>query len=123
MKALVVEDNRTDLKLMHSILQMDGHEVMDAASAEEAIRLLQENTPEVILIDLRLPHMDGLALGRQLKHAPATAGIPIIAITACFEDYPKNEANAAGFSAYFVKPINTRTLARDVAAIIHSHQN
>jgi CheY-like chemotaxis protein len=119
MKTLIVEDNPTDLKLMHTVLQMEGHEVIDALSAEEAVRLLQKNLPQIILIDLQLPRMDGMALGRQLKQNSATAGIPTIAITADPDYYSKREATEAGFAAYFVKPINTRTISHQMAEILH----
>ncbi|MEO8207189.1 MAG: response regulator [Chthoniobacterales bacterium] len=120
MKTLVVEDNPTDLKLLHIILQLGGHEVMDAIDAEQAFYLLQQSKPQVILIDLLLPNMDGLAMGRRLKQTPDTARIPIIAVTADPDHYPQHAAYEAGFTAYFTKPIDTRTLSEQVTAIANA---
>jgi len=114
MKILIVDDNATDLKLAHSVLEGAGHDVCDAVSAEQAVQILQEYVPQVILTDLDLPRMDGLTMTKQLKQAPATAGIPIIAITAYPENYPRRLVRKAGFAAYFTKPINTRTLSKQV---------
>ena len=119
MKILIVEDNEIHLKLMHFILQVGGHEVLDASSAEQATQILQENTPQVIVTDLELPNMDGMTLTRRLKQTPKTANIPVIAVTAYPEHFSRRAAQEAGCAAYFVKPINTRTLSQQVAKVVN----
>jgi two-component system cell cycle response regulator DivK len=114
MKILVIEDNLVDLKLVHSVLAHGGHQVSDSGSAEQAVELLLQETPEVILTDLDLPLMDGLTLTRQLKQAPATSTIPIIAMTAYPDHFTKQAIRTAGFAAYLIKPLDTRMLCQQV---------
>ncbi len=119
MNILVVEDNVTDLKLLHSVLKGAGHKVRNAVSAEQAVQILQDDLPQVILTDLDLPEMDGITMTRQLKQSPKTAGIPIIAITAYPDNFSRRSALEAGVAAYFVKPTNTRTLSHQLASVLN----
>jgi len=111
MKVLVIEDDPTDLKLMGAVLSMNGHIVRGATSAEEAVDAIVVEKPDVILLDLRLPGMDGLTLARRLKANAGTQSIPIIAVTAYPDRYRREELLAAGCDACIVKPIDTRELA------------
>ena len=114
MKVLVIEDDPTDRKLMGEVLKMSGHFVREKASAEEALVAIAADKPDVILLDLRLPGIDGLALTRQLKADADTRHISIVAVTAYPERYRREELIAAGCEACIVKPIDTRDLARQV---------
>lgn len=119
MKILVVEDNPTDMKLVSTVLERAGHEVYDAISAEQAVEILQNATPQVIITDLDLPEMDGLTMTRQLKQSPKTAGIPVIAVTSYPDNFLRRSALEAGVAAYFIKPLNTRTLSKQLAAVLN----
>ncbi|SRR5258706_11186855 len=114
MKVLVIEDDPTDLKLMGAVLKISGHSVSEKTSAEGAMEAIAADNPDVVLLDLRLPGMDGLTLIRQLKANPDTSRIPIVAVTAYPERYRREELLAAGCEACIVKPIDTRELARQV---------
>ncbi len=114
MNILLVEDNQTDLKLFSAVLQSSGHRVFENGSVEQAMEEIKRRQPEVILLDLNLPGMDGLALARQLKQDPATKHIPIVAITAAAEQFSRTAALAAGCDAYITKPVNTRKLSEQV---------
>jgi sigma-B regulation protein RsbU (phosphoserine phosphatase) len=116
LSVLVVDDDPTDLKLVHSLLTSEGHTVTEAKDAEQALLILTKSRPDIILIDMELPGMNGFALARELKHLPETVGIPIIAMTAYPEHFSQGAASVHGFSAYFVKPINTRTLVPEIVA-------
>jgi CheY-like chemotaxis protein len=111
MKVLVVEDHPTDLKLMSAVLSVNGHIVRGTTSAEEAVDAIAMEKPDVILLDLRLPGMDGLTLARRLKANADTRSIPIIAVTAYPERYQREELLAAGCDACIIKPIDTRVLS------------
>jgi len=117
MNVLVIEDHPTDRKLMSVVLKMEGHVVHESASAESAIDAILTTTPDVILLDLRLPGMDGMALVRQLKANPETSGIPIVVVTAFPESYPREDLLAAGCDAYIAKPINTRQLPNQLREV------
>jgi sigma-B regulation protein RsbU (phosphoserine phosphatase) len=117
LRILVVEDDPTDLKLTRTVLREAGNEVIEARDAENALSLLEGKKPDVILVDMELPGMNGMELARRLKQDSGTAGIPVIAMTAYPGHYSKGAASEGGFAAYFVKPINTRTLAQQVASV------
>jgi CheY-like chemotaxis protein len=118
MKILIIEDDPISLKLASEVLQTGGHVIMLAASADQAIRSINAVTPDVILLDLQLPGIKGLSVARQCREDASTREIPIIAITAFTSDYGRADALAAGCDAYLVKPINTRTLLRQVDDVV-----
>src|SRR5580700_293956 len=115
MRILVVEDEPASLKLAHLVLSSDGHEVAQAEAVDKAIDEITRSEPEVILLDLELPNIDGLTLARSLKSDPNKRHIVIVAVTAYPERYSREQAMAAGCDAYIVKPINTRKLTAQVA--------
>lgn len=114
MKVLVIEDDPTNRKLMGAVLKMSGHIVREKTSAEEAMGAIATDKPDVILMDMRLPGIDGLSLAHILKADMNTRDIPIVAVTAYPEQYGRAELLAAGFQAYIVKPIDTRELSTQV---------
>jgi CheY-like chemotaxis protein len=114
MKVLVIEDDPTDRKLMVALLQMSGHIVRESMSAEAALDAIVADNPDVILLDLRLPGMDGLTLIRRLKANAGTSQLPIVAVTAYPERYRHDDLLAAGCQACIVKPIDTRGLAKQL---------
>jgi two-component system cell cycle response regulator len=122
-KILVIEDDPTHLKLAKLVLSAAGHNVSDAEAAEQALDAIKQEKPDVILLDLVLPDMDGLTLVRKLKADPETRAIPVVAVTAYLDRFKEKDALAAGCEAYLVKPIDTRKLPRvisDVAKTAHS---
>jgi two-component system cell cycle response regulator DivK len=110
MKILVVDDDRTHLKLASLVLLAAGHNVTGAEAAAEAFSAIKRERPDVILLDLSLPGINGLALVQKLKADPETSAISVVGVTAYPERYTKKEALAAGFNSYLIKPIDTRTL-------------
>jgi CheY-like chemotaxis protein len=120
MKILIIEDQPTQLKLAHHVLSAAGHDVSDAGAADQALAAIKLDRPQMILLDLILPGMDGLTLARKLKSDHDTRDIPIVAVTSYPEEYSKAAALAAGCDAYFVKPINTRELSGQLNAVADS---
>lgn len=108
---LIVDDNPTNLKLVQVLLEEDGLAVRTAVDAAGAIEAVAESPPRLLLLDLQLPGMDGLALTRLLKGAPATRDIVILAMTAYAMKGDAERARAAGCDGYITKPIDTRSLA------------
>jgi CheY-like chemotaxis protein len=117
MDVLVIEDDPADRKLLSVVLGTGGHRVVEQASAEAALESVKASRPDVILLDLNLRGMNGLALARSLKADPDTRAIPIVAVTAAPELFSRQAALAAGCDAFILKPINTRKLPEAVAAL------
>ena len=115
MNVMVVEDDPTDRKLIIAVLHIGGYRVLEKSSAEDAIDAIIAEPPDVILVDLKLPGMDGLTLARQLKSDPRTRHIPIVAMTAAFEQFTRSDALQAGCDAFLTKPVDTRMLGEQVA--------
>jgi CheY-like chemotaxis protein len=122
MKILVVEDHPADLKLMGAVLRMSGHIVGEQTSAEGVVEAVMADKPDIILLDLRLPGMDGLTLTRQLKANADTRLIPIVAVTAYPNHYLRTEILAAGCEACVLKPIDTRELAHRLEQVVTMKQ-
>ena len=112
---LVVDDNPTNLKLVSDVLEFDGYEIVKAEDAEQAQALLKDRLPDLILMDIALPGMDGLTLTRLLKAEQRTRHIPVIALTAFAMKGDEEKAVASGCDGYVTKPIDTRALGIKVA--------
>jgi CheY-like chemotaxis protein len=108
---LIVDDNLANLKLARVLLHGEGYDTRTAENAEEALTALQSFTPDLILMDIQLPGVDGLELTRQLKAQPATKDILIVALTAYAMIGDEQKARDAGCDGYITKPIDTRTLS------------
>ncbi len=114
-RVLIVDDNPTNLKLVTFLVQAQGYEVATAVDAQSALAQIRANPPAVILMDLQLPGIDGLALTRQIKSDPAMKDIAIIAVTAYAMKGDQERALAAGCDDYVSKPIDTRALPGVIA--------
>ncbi|EQA35969.1 response regulator receiver domain protein [Leptospira inadai serovar Lyme str. 10] len=114
MNILIVEDDLVQMKLAHVVLSYAGYNVSKAHRAEEAWETIQTNRPTIILLDLSLPGIDGIALTRKIRNDRSVCEIPIIAITSYPDRYTRFEALKAGCSAYMVKPIDTRFLPKAI---------
>jgi CheY-like chemotaxis protein len=115
---LVVDDNPTNLKLVSDVLAFDGYQILRAGDAEEAQNLIKTSPPDLILMDIALPGMDGLTLTRKLKADARTRDIIVVALTAFAMKGDDEKARAAGCDGYITKPIDTRTLSGSVASYL-----
>jgi CheY-like chemotaxis protein len=115
---LIVDDNPANLKLIHVLLSGEGFGVRTAANADEAQKVLRECHPQLILMDIQLPGMDGLELTRRLKTDLQTRHIPIIGLTAYAMKGDEDRIRAAGCDGYIAKPVDTRKLPRLVRGFL-----
>jgi two-component system, cell cycle response regulator DivK len=111
---LVVEDNERNLKLLHDVLEYAGYDVRAARTAEDAITLAVSEPPDLVLMDLQLPGIDGLEALRRLRENPRTADIPVVAVTAQAMKQDRERALRAGFDGYVEKPISVRAFPDQV---------
>jgi len=114
---LAVDDNPRNLRLLRVLLEGNGFLVRTAATGEEALALLAGFRPRVALLDIQLPGMDGYELARRIRADPATAGIPLLAVTSFATEADRAAALAVGCDAWVAKPIDTRTFPGIVAEL------
>jgi CheY-like chemotaxis protein len=117
-RILIVDDNPVNLKLASGVLEFAGCQVLEAADATQALAIIHQTPPDLILMDIALPGMDGLTLTRQLKADQATRHIGIIALTAFAMKGDDTKAKEAGCDGYITKPIDTRKLPIQVAEVL-----
>lgn len=115
---LVVEDNAKNLKLVRDVLQFCGYEVAAASTGEEGVALAQAMPPDLILMDLQLPGIDGTEALAQLREHAATVAVPVVAVTAFAMQSDRDRALLAGFDGYIEKPISVRALPRQVETFL-----
>jgi two-component system, cell cycle response regulator DivK len=115
---LVVEDNERNLKLLRDVLEYAGYDVRVARTAEDGITLAVKELPDLVLMDLQLPGMDGMEALRRLRENPRTAGIPVVAVTAQAMKQDRERVLEAGFDGYVEKPISVRAFPDQVRSFL-----
>jgi two-component system cell cycle response regulator DivK len=115
---LVVEDNDKNRKLVRDLLTVKGYRLLEAERGEDGLRLAREQLPALVLMDIQLPGIDGIETLRQLRADPATAAIPVIAVTASAMTQDRQKILAAGFDGYQSKPISVRPFLEAVRAVL-----
>lgn len=108
-RILVVEDNEMNMQLFEYLLEESGFEIIKATTGEEALKLANESRPDLILMDIHLPGMDGLSVVRELKAGGEMEGVPILALTAHAMRGDKDRFLQAGCDGYISKPIDVKT--------------
>jgi len=119
---LVVEDNEKNLKLVRDVLQFAGFDVVAASSAELGVAMAIERPPDLVLMDLQLPGMDGTEALRQLRNSPRTRSVPVVAVTAFAMKDDRERALDAGFDGYLEKPISVQALPAQVRSFLPSKE-
>ena len=114
-KILLVEDNAVNRRLAGFLLRSQGYQVSEATTAQEAFELLKTESPDLIVMDIQLPGKDGLEITKELKDQPATAGIPVIAVTSYAMKGDREKALAAGCSGYVTKPIDKTIFLAEIS--------
>jgi len=117
-RILLIEDNAVNRRLAQFLLKSKGYEVWEATNAPEAFATLRERRPDLILMDIQLPEVDGLTATRHLKADPATRDIPVVAVTSYAMRGDEAMALAAGCSGYVTKPIDKALFLDTVAKIL-----
>ncbi len=105
---LIIEDNERNLKLVRDVLQVKGYETLEAVTGEDGVKLAVEKKPDLVLMDIQLPGINGIEALGQLRANPVTEKIPVIAVTASVMQQDRKMITAAGFDAYVGKPINLK---------------
>ena len=120
---LIIEDNEANMRLARLLLVSAGHSVVWAADAESGLTLARAQQPALILMDIQLPGMDGLAATALLKHDPLTAHIPVIALTAMAMKEDREKTRLAGCDAYVIKPLRYKELYQVIDTLLQTHND
>ena len=115
---LIIEDNDKNLKLVRDVLQVKGYATIEAGTAEDGIVLARERKPDLVLMDIQLPGMNGIDALKVLRADAVTAGIPVIAVTASVMQQDRNLITEAGFDGYIGKPINLKEFLDSVRGML-----
>jgi two-component system cell cycle response regulator DivK len=117
-RILVVEDNPLNLKLVRDVLQFAGYDVVEAQSGEEGLRVVREAPPDLVLMDLQLPGIDGFETLHRLRQEGLGRHVPVVAVTAFAMAEDRQRAAVAGFDGYVEKPISVGALPGQVEAFL-----
>jgi CheY-like chemotaxis protein len=118
LKILIVEDNPANMRLIRMVLGNKGYRLLEATDGEEALAVAIEGCPDLIVMDIQLPKMDGLEVTRRLRQTPGFSQVPIIALTASTMEGDREKIIAAGCDEYISKPVNTRRFPLLVAEML-----
>ena len=111
---LIVEDNEKNMKLVRDILQHKGHQTLEAMTGEEGIRLAREHKPDLVLMDIQLPDIDGITALRRIREDAALDAIPVLAVSASVMPDEQQKIVTSGFDAYVTKPIMLKSFFETV---------
>jgi len=117
---LIVEDNEQNLKLARDVLQAKGYQTMEAGTGEEGVHLAQRSKPDLVLMDIQLPGINGIEALKQLRGDPRTARIPVAAFTASVTPTDRSKITQAGFDAFLSKPINLKEFVETVKRLVEA---
>ncbi len=120
---LIVEDNDKNMKLVRDVLGFHGYQTVEATTAEAGLELAQARLPALILMDIQLPGLDGISALHRLRADPATAKIPVIAVTASVMRNERNKILEAGFDGYQPKPIKVKEFVAEVQSVLKAGPN
>ena len=116
-RVLIVEDNDKNMKLARDVLQAKGYDTLEAVTGEDGVRLALDGKPDLVLMDIQLPGISGIEALKRLRADPATACIPVAALTASVTQGDRSKITEAGFDAFLAKPINLKEFLETVARL------
>lgn len=111
---LIVEDNEKNRRMLRDILQVNGYETTESETAEEGVRIAQQDQPALVLMDIQLPGMNGMEARKLLRDNPQTRHIPVVAVTASAMLHDQTEIEKTGFDAFHYKPIRIKEILQTV---------
>ena len=115
---LIIEDNDKNMKLARDVLQAKGYQTLEAVTGEEGVKLVKEKKPDLVLMDIQLPGINGIEAFRQIRGDANTRGIPVVALTASVTPTDRSAIAAAGFDAFLGKPIDLKEFLDTVKRLV-----
>jgi len=124
-KVLIAEDNAVNRELLRELLEMRGHTVVEACDGEEALRMVEQTQPDMLLLDIGMPLLDGFAVIRKIRENPRFASLPVVAVTAYAMQGDREKILSSRFDGYLSKPVNWHALAEELDRLLskRAHQD
>jgi CheY-like chemotaxis protein len=113
-KVLIAEDNAVNRELFRELLEARGYVIVEACNGEEALQMIEETQPDILLLDIGMPLMDGFGVLRALRQNPRHANLPVLAVTAYAMQGDREKILSSGFDGYLSKPIDARSLSEEL---------
>jgi CheY-like chemotaxis protein len=117
-KILIAEDNPVNRELLRELLEMRGHTVAEACDGEEALRSIEQTQPDLVLLDIGMPLLDGFGVIRKIRENPRFASMPVVAVTAYAMQGDREKILSAKFDGYLSKPVDARTLVQELDRVL-----
>jgi CheY-like chemotaxis protein len=117
-KVLVAEDNAVNRELLRELLELRGYTVLEACDGQEALQMVEQTQPELLLLDVGMPVMDGLAVIQRIRENPRLAKLPVVAVTAYAMGGDQEGIFSSGFDGYLSKPVNPSSLAQELDRLL-----
>jgi two-component system cell cycle response regulator DivK len=122
-KVLVAEDNPVNRELLRELLENRGYDVVEACDGQEALKMIEETQPDILLLDIGMPMLDGYAVARKIRENPELTPLPILAITAYAMQGDREKILHSGFDGYLSKPINAHALADELERLLRKRED
>jgi CheY-like chemotaxis protein len=122
-KILIAEDNAVNRELLRELLEVRGYTVVEACDGEEALRMIEQTQPDLLLLDIGMPLLDGFAVVRKVRENPRLASLPVVAVTAYAMQGDRERVLNSNFDGYLSKPVNSRSLAEELDRLLIKRVN
>jgi CheY-like chemotaxis protein len=117
-KVLIAEDNAVNRELLRELLEMRGYTVVEACDGEEALRMIEQTQPDLLLLDIGMPVLDGFAVVRKIRQNPRLAPLPVVAVTAYAMQGDREKILNSKFDGYLSKPVDSRSLSEELDRLL-----
>jgi CheY-like chemotaxis protein len=122
-KILIAEDNAVNRELLRELLEARGYAVVEACDGEEALRVIEQTQPDILLLDIGMPKLDGFAVVRKIRENPRLTLLPVLAVTAYAMQGDRERILNAGFDGYLSKPVNSRSLDQELDRLLKKRED
>ena len=119
-KILIAEDNPVNRELLRELLEMRGHTVDEACNGEEALRMIEQTRPDLVLLDIGMPVLDGFEVIRKIREKPGFAAMPVVAVTAYAMQGDREKILSSKFDGYLSKPVDSKSLTQELDRLLSS---
>jgi CheY-like chemotaxis protein len=122
-RVLIAEDNAVNRELLRELLEARGYAVLEACDGQEALHMIEQTQPDILLLDIGMPVLDGFGVIRKIRENPCLAALPVLAVTAYAMQGDREKIMKSGFNGYLSKPVNARSLAEELERLLSQRED